>query len=1114
MIPNFTTNLKGWRLGFVVAVVLLALGFTIAGPVSSALAQNDPNQITFTLEGCRNDGSITFPPAGPFVCPDAAYTTGNLGKGWNELDLVPHRVTLRNDNGNQSYRFIVAGDNTYDPGSPEGWDVISELTLNATLSDDSCPAAVSGAQTITPSGGGVGGADTTIYRTVDITNQLADSTCVYDYYHRLAVGSSDFSGSSLQSNLWNQNLGSQGIGQKRISIPVKDILPQELEKGMQATQDAEHIWNIAKVTDPASVNFDDTCGEDPGIGSPVAITITWTKLPVTPSGDVTIVTTIEATNPASRAVDISVTDTIFSGLTPLTPIGTDEQNPYTCPTTTVPANSMVEVCTHTITVAQEDAIDLNDEAIATYIDTVTGVDIEQTTTATATADVQPSGITLNETATITDTESIVSDNGLLSYSVDSFSGAGGAFDGYTAGTITKDPVVWTSDVQSNSGSVTLFKTVYFDEPTITSGTLSDFAVLTASDNFTARFPNTGTVDIGITTDALFDLTINKYLGFAVANDTLWKFKVEDSEGNVVASRSITIPAGSSSGSADPVTDLATGTYTVTEIEIPPFWVPSSNPQDVNLALPDCEDSVDFTNNPAANFYAQVEVKKITDPTGEEAGWTFDLTGPENAQVTTIDENFIAFNLDGGGGANPGADAGSYSIAEQTQAGWDLQADIIYSKVGCIDPSQDTGPTTVASAAFTVEYERDAGCTFQYTFKNVKRGTIIVEKATDPEGSDQSFEFTGDANGFLLDGEQIVVGDLVPDTYTSTEIVPADWDLTAITCDDGSSTTPSSGSIDTATATFNLDPGETVTCVFSNRCRGDVDVTKTVEGQPPTGLESFDFEIRQGASPEAVGTVVAAATTDATSNVNVPFVCADGDPPCRNVEGVAKLVPGVYQFCEANVYPGYTTDIKDWPNAFSLPVVNGAYFVPNAVDPMVDNSIYCVDFTLEPCATVSFAVDNTPPPGGDARTPGYWKNWSECTGGGQEDVLGESIACSDMGFFPIGLVQVDECYEAVSLLDMRQIALNLKGKKMASDACYLLASKLLAAELNTTDCIGAKDCPDLQAAMAAAQELLVDKGFDGANKKCLTSKDAGYSDAIQLAEDLDDYLNNIPGSFCN
>jgi len=32
--------------------------------------------------------------SGKFIRPDAAYTTGNLGKGRDELDLVPHRATL------------------------------------------------------------------------------------------------------------------------------------------------------------------------------------------------------------------------------------------------------------------------------------------------------------------------------------------------------------------------------------------------------------------------------------------------------------------------------------------------------------------------------------------------------------------------------------------------------------------------------------------------------------------------------------------------------------------------------------------------------------------------------------------------------------------------------------------------------------------------------------------------------------------------------------------------------------------------------------------------------------------------------------------------------------
>src|SRR5205814_1105090 len=241
---------------------------------------SDPNQIDFTLEGCRNNGAISLPNgSGQFICPDTAYTTGNLGKVWNELDLVPHRVTLKNNNGLQTYAFLVAGDYTHAAGdAPDklGWDVVSALTLNTSKSSGCTASVTSGPETITPSGSGAGGADQTIYRLITITNQPSGSTCVYDYYQRLALGSHNFSGSSLQSNLWNQSLNSNGIGEKRLSIPVKEILPQSIDKDMSATQGSDHTWGIVK-TAPASVSFGNTC--DPSARSkPLSITVTWTKL--------------------------------------------------------------------------------------------------------------------------------------------------------------------------------------------------------------------------------------------------------------------------------------------------------------------------------------------------------------------------------------------------------------------------------------------------------------------------------------------------------------------------------------------------------------------------------------------------------------------------------------------------------------------------------------------------------------------------------------------------------------------------------------------------------------------------------------------------------------------
>ncbi|MFM9134187.1 MAG: hypothetical protein ACKOT0_01915 [bacterium] len=68
----------------------LAVGVGLAGPAKPAAVAArapapaaDPTSVSFTLEGCRTDGTIALPDAGGnYVCPDAAYTSGNLGKGW------------------------------------------------------------------------------------------------------------------------------------------------------------------------------------------------------------------------------------------------------------------------------------------------------------------------------------------------------------------------------------------------------------------------------------------------------------------------------------------------------------------------------------------------------------------------------------------------------------------------------------------------------------------------------------------------------------------------------------------------------------------------------------------------------------------------------------------------------------------------------------------------------------------------------------------------------------------------------------------------------------------------------------------------------------------------
>ena len=76
------------------------------------------------------------------------------------------------------------------------------------------------------------------------------------------------------------------------------------------------------------------------------------------------------------------------------------------------------------------------------------------------------------------------------------------------------------------------------------------------------------------------------------------------------------------------------------------------------------------------------------------------------------------------------------------------------------------------------------------------------EADAPDKASGSFSFSGAAAGSIGDGGQIVVADLVPGTYTSTEDAAAGLEPDAISCDDENST----GSVGKRTATFRLDAG--------------------------------------------------------------------------------------------------------------------------------------------------------------------------------------------------------------------------------------------------------------------------------------------------------------------
>ncbi len=227
----------------------------------------------------------------------------------------------------------------------------------------------------------------------------------------------------------------------------------------------------------------------------------------------------------------------------------------------------------------------------------------------------------------------------------------------------------------------------------------------------------------------------------------------------------------------------------------------SNPSSISLAAGETVTCV-FTNEKDA----KIIVSKQTLPDGAAQVFHFDASYDEGG-----------FNLSDGQSNDSGDLApGTYSVSEDVPAGWALTSAVC---------SDESSPSSISLAA---------GETVTCVFTNTKRGSIIVEKQTLPDGSAGQFTFTGDAAGTIGDNGQITVANLLPGTYTSTEAAAEGWNLSSISCSDANST----GAVDTRTATFRLEAGEVVKCTFTNfkplpSGQGAIDVQKSAD---PTTIE--------------------------------------------------------------------------------------------------------------------------------------------------------------------------------------------------------------------------------------------------------------------------------------
>lgn len=249
------------------------------------------------------------------------------------------------------------------------------------------------------------------------------------------------------------------------------------------------------------------------------------------------------------------------------------------------------------------------------------------------------------------------------------------------------------------------------------------------------------------------------------------------------------------------TGVEEGTYSAVEEIIQGDFQETSNDcqnLDLDIALPPPECTIENTQSEPGSVTI---VKQTIGGDGTFSFTTSDNLDPDSFDITTVSGSgsFLFADLEDG----------TYEVTEIVPGGWDF---VGIECEGGEETFFDIQGTTVGIDLVNGE---DVTCTFTNRALPEPAGTIVIEKSID--NSDGTFSFSGDLGNFDISAMEGVPAsetfpDLAPGSYDVTEIVPADFELAGISCDDDDSTTD----LNTQTAHIELADGETMTCTFTNR----------------------------------------------------------------------------------------------------------------------------------------------------------------------------------------------------------------------------------------------------------------------------------------------------------
>ncbi len=491
-----------------------------------------------------------------------------------------------------------------------------------------------------------------------------------------------------------------------------------------------------------------------------------------------------------------------------------------------------------------------------------------------------------------------------------------------------------------------------------------------------------------------------------------------------------------------------------------------------------------------------DVEKSVDPeaqmgyAGDELSWTWTVDVSESS----VDENFLVT------GAITVSNPTPFEVAFDVS---DVLDDATAATVNC--------PNNELTAGASVECSYSAAPDDALATKNT---ATVTSNNPDVGGATAEADITWTAN--VINGTADIDDDQEPDfplTLTADD-GPWTWSETQNhTCsldaaDYAADGTYSATLDNTAVVTGGDDQTDQSSASTTYTCKAGFMNLLKLTGGAVDPSKDWSFALYEG--PDGFGGTQVGATSSTFGDAN--GILEFGNPALRS--------DASYTVCELGVPAGWSSLWKiDTDNDGSADL-NIIPYNPNADDgPPEDLGNLCFDFgagTVYPVVvgqTLVFEVDNTFP-GGQPRTPGYWKNWNRCTNGNQVQTAAKNGGPAE-GWFLLddilnspgiswGAFTIADCETGVSILDQRDLD---TGRKRASDAAYTLAMHLLAAQLNFA--AGAESCPAAQDAVVAAENLLVSIDFNGTGRY-LRPKDAEYQSALTLAATLDEYNN---GNLC-